>query len=64
LADVLPEISWAHEGNVLVLTFSGILYVSSDMENWTPVENTADGTYTVEVTSTRSQYYCVMPEGL
>lgn len=64
LANVLPEISWAHEGNVLVLTFSGKLYVSSDMENWTPVENTADGTYTVEVTSSRSQYYCVMPEGL
>ena len=64
LAYELPEISWAHDGNILVLTFSGKLYVSSDMENWSPVEDAADGTYEVEVTSARSQYYCVMPEGL
>ncbi len=64
LAYELPEISWVHEGNVLVLTFSGKLYVSADMENWSPVEGATDGTYAVEVTSTRSQYYCVVPEGL
>ncbi len=50
-----PRMTYQHEGDSLVLNFTGVLYQSSDMKTWTRVEG-ASGLYVLD-TSLGTRYY-------